>query len=222
MVQSTEPLGGPPAVAGVGSGREPHLPVGRLEDGTWLFAPLGSMYVVGDGARVVCHVCGDGLAAVSAQHARRHGLSLADYRERFGLNRKQSLIAPALAEARRAEGRRRWAANPGVREGLAVGQAMARSGELYELGAAAQPAGVRRPQGRAAASRDGASPALRADRERRSAAARARWDERARGLGFADLDAYLTARRTEGVSAHRVRVELGCGGSTSEKLLAGG
>lgn len=208
--------------AGAASSREPHLPVDRLVDGTWLFAPFGSMYVDEDGARVVCHVCGDALAAVSAQHARRHGLTLTAYRERFGLNRKQSLIAPVLAQARRVEGRRRWAENAGVREGLGVGQAMARSGELYALGAAAQPAGGRRPQGRAAASRDGASPALRADRDRRSAAARARWEERARGLGFVDLDAYLAARRAEGVTAHRVRVELGCGGTTSEKLLADG
>ena len=52
-------------------------------------APYGSMLAVDAGSRVVCHLCGEALAAVLAQHARRHGLTLADYRERFGLNGKQ-------------------------------------------------------------------------------------------------------------------------------------
>jgi hypothetical protein len=197
------------------------VPVGRLADGTWVYAPHGSVLPVEVGRRVVCHACGDALAAISAQHARRHGLSLAGYRERFGLNRKQSLTAPELAHKRRVEGQRRWANNAGVRDGLAVGQQMARSGVLYELGAAAQPAGARRPQGRAAASRAGASAALRADRERRTELARARWTERARAVGFAGLEEYLTQRRAEQVTAHRVRTELGCGGRTAERLLAG-
>lgn len=178
--------------------------------------------VVEDGARVVCHVCGDALAAVSAAHARRHGLTLEQYRERFGLNRKASLIAPVLAEKRRAEGLRRWASNAGVRDGLAVGQAMARSGVLYELGAAAQPAGTRRAQGRATATRDGAAPGLAEDRARRSAAARARWTERAEGLGFSSLEDYVACRRAEGASASRVRTELGCGWTGAERLLAHG
>ena len=40
-----------------------------------------------------------------------------------------------------------------------------------------------------------------------------------RDLGFADLAAYLVARRDEGASAHRVRVELGCGGSVAVRLI---
>ena len=66
---------------------------------------------------------------------------MSGYRERFGLNRKASLVSPVLAALRRDEGRRRWSANEGVRAGLAVGQEMARSGALYKLGAAAQPVG---------------------------------------------------------------------------------
>ncbi|MCK9826069.1 MucR family transcriptional regulator [Nocardioides cavernae] len=196
------------------------MPVDRLDDGTWVFAPYGSMLPIEDGARVVCHVCGAALAAISAQHARRHDLTLAGYRERFGLNRKQSLLAPALAETRRVEGKRRWAENDALRTGLAVGQGMARSGVLHELGTTAQPAGSRRRQGRAAASRSGASPALQAHRAAQSETARARWEERARELGFPTLDAYLTERRAHGGTAHRVRTELGCGGTTAVRLLA--
>lgn len=209
-------------LSGAGSQREPHVPTGRLPDGTWVYAPVGQMLVAASGRKVICHACGDPLAAVSAGHLRRHGLDPAAYRARFGLNRKTSLVAPLLTQARREEGRRRWKSNAGVRDGLAVGQEMARSGRLYELGAAAQPAGVRRPQGRRAASREGASAALRADREQRAAAARARWSERAQGLGFGDLDAYLQTRREEGATAHRVRTELGCGGSVAVRLLARG
>ena len=203
-----------------GREREPHVPVGRLDDGTWVYAPYGAMQPVEAGRRVVCHACGEALSAISAQHARRHGLTLDEYRERFGLNRKQSLAAPELAQKRRVEGQRRWAQNTGVRDGLAVGQQMARSGALYQLGAGAQPAGARRPQGRAAASRAGASAALRADRQRRSQLARERWTEQARALGFPGLDEYLVQRRAEGATAHRVRIELGCGGTTAVWLLA--
>src|SRR6478609_833528 len=94
----------------------------------WVFAPFGALLVVDSRRRVVCHACGDALTALSAQHVRRHGLTLVEYRERFGLNRKTSLVSPVLAEKRRGEGQRRWAENGGVRDGLAVGQAMARSG----------------------------------------------------------------------------------------------
>src|SRR3954469_21289471 len=81
---------------GAGREREPHVPVRRLKGGAWVFAPYGVMLPVDAGRRVVCHVCGDASAAVSAQHARRHGLTLTGHRERFGLNRKTSLLAPAL------------------------------------------------------------------------------------------------------------------------------
>jgi hypothetical protein len=201
---------------------EPHVPSGRLSDGSWLFAPVGSMLVVAGGERVVCHACGEALAAISAGHLRRHGMDLVGYRVRFGLNRKASLLAPALAAVRRAEGRRRWEGNEALRAGLAVGQAMARSGVLNELGAGAQPVGSRRVQGRVAASAAGASPALRAHREGRSAAARARWQARAVELGFDGLEGYLEARKGEGVSVARVRRELRCGGSAASRLVTEG
>jgi hypothetical protein len=211
--QPNPPLGGGASVL--------HVPMDRLDDGAWLYAPLGGMLVVAGGERVVCHACGDALAAITRHHVRRHGLDLGGYRERFGLNRKQSLIAPALAEVRREEGRRRWEANAGVRDGLAVGQAMAKSGELHDIGVAAQPAGSRRQQGRLPASREQAAPALAAHRAGRAAAARARWDAKARALGFSDLDAYLADRRAAGASPNRVRTELGLGGNTAKDLVAG-
>lgn len=208
------------SVVAAGSALEPHLPYARSGDGTWIYAPLGALLAVDDGARVVCHACGEQLTSISAGHLRsRHGMDPAGYRGRFGLNRKASLLAPALAQVRRDEGRRRWESNGGVRAGLAVGQRMAREGVLYELGAAAQPVGSRRSQGRSAASREGASPALRAHREQQSAAARQRWRARVKELGFVDVEDYLAVRRSDGSTAHRVRTELGCGGSVALRLL---
>ena len=136
---------------------EPHTPCDRRPDGTWLDAPYGRMLSVAGGERVVRHSCGDHLSAVSAGHLARHQLTLADYRTRVGLNRKASLVAPVLAEARAEEGRRRLASSARVRDGLALGQAMARDGTLVTLGQAAQPPGYRSAQGRTAASREGAS-----------------------------------------------------------------
>lgn len=199
---------------------DPHVPMGRLDDGTWLYGPFGEMLVVAGGDRVVCHACGDALEAVTRHHVRRHGLDLDGYRERFGLNRKQSLIAPTLQDVRRAEGLRRWQTNARVRDGLAVGQAMAKSGELHDIGVAAQPAGSRRRQGRHSASREGAGPALAAHRADRADAARKRWDARAKELGFTSLETYLADRRAGGATPNRVRTELRLGGTTAAKLLA--
>lgn len=207
------------AVALSRRGVEPHVPCDRLDDGTWVYAPYGRMMVSADGARVVCHACGEPLTAISRGHVARHDLDVAGYRERFGLNRKQSLIAPALAQTRRVEGRRRYEANDQVRDGLAVGQDVAQAGALHSLGAAAQPAGSRRRQGREPASRDGASPSLRAHRTKLSQAARVRWEAVVQRLGFDDLVAYLAARRPDGSTAHRVRREMGCGGSVAKRLL---
>jgi hypothetical protein len=204
------------------SALEPHTPLDRLEDGTWLYAPLGEVLVVAGGERVVCHACGDSMTAVSRQHVARHGLDLDAYRERFGLNRKQTMVAPVLAQVRREEGRRRWESNEGVRDGLAVGQAMARSGELHDIGAAAQPAGSRRRQGRRPASRDAAAPALGAVRAAQAAEARHRWEEQAHAHGFAGLEVYLAVRRASGPTAWQIRRELGCGSPMADRLLKEG
>ncbi len=71
----------------------------------WVKEPLvwprtakpGEMKVLADGELVECHVCGEPVRSVG-HHARwRHGLSPAEYRERFGLNRQTPLCAPAYS-----------------------------------------------------------------------------------------------------------------------------
>lgn len=59
-VQSSKPLR-----MSAGSAQEPHLPVDRLDDDTRVFAPCGARRAVDSGERVVRHMCGDALAAVS-------------------------------------------------------------------------------------------------------------------------------------------------------------
>jgi hypothetical protein len=56
---------------GPGCELEPHLPVARLPEDGWAYAPTGSMLACLGGARVVCHACGEQLTAISADHLRR-------------------------------------------------------------------------------------------------------------------------------------------------------
>lgn len=193
-----------------------------MDDGTSLYAPIDQVLAVASGERVVCHACGDALTAITRHHVRRHALDLPGYRARFGLNRKTALIAPGLAQTRRKEGRRRWETNAGVRDCLAVGQQMAKSGELPAIGVAAQPAGSRRRQGRRSGARQAASPALSAARTAQAAEAGQRWDARARQLGFADLEVYLDDRRNAGATVWQMRREFGCGSLMASRLLQDG
>jgi Probable Zinc-ribbon domain len=60
-------------------------PVGRLEDGTVFYAPLGEILCAGD-ELVCCHLCGRWLQTIGGTHLRVvHGWTLAEYREAFQL-----------------------------------------------------------------------------------------------------------------------------------------
>ena len=114
------------------------------------FAPIGELTLIEDGARVVCHLCGAGFAFLPG-HLPAHGWTAAGYREAFGLNRSTPLSSPAVRERRRELGLARYAADPRLREGLAQGQALARSGELLALSHAVQQPGNARAQRRSQA-----------------------------------------------------------------------
>ncbi len=58
----------------------------------------GEMRVLARGELVECHVCGEPVVSVG-HHARwQHKMSPAKYRERFGLNRRTPLCAPAYSQ----------------------------------------------------------------------------------------------------------------------------
>ncbi len=151
------------------------------------FAPVGELLMVDGGERVVCHLCGRALMMLGASLLRQHGWTAALYREAFGLRRGASLCAPAMIERRRLLGLERYETKRHVREGLGVGQAMARSGRLLELSHGAQPKGSARVETRRRAG-ERTAPV----RQRTSAAAKARLHARLVELGFADdLVGYL-------------------------------
>ncbi len=92
---------------------EAHIPVGRLPDGTPVYAPVGRMAALDGLRRVRWHACGAVLAHLSADHLGRHALTPDGYRNRYGLPPGASLTAPGVAAAKAAEGRARYAANGG-------------------------------------------------------------------------------------------------------------
>ncbi len=133
---------------------------GRLSDGTWVYAPYGAMLAVEAGRRVVCHVCGDALSAISAQHAARHSLTFAGYRERFGL--KPEAVAARTGARREAPGGGK--ASVGREQGrhgrsLCPGSAWPGPGPCTSSALPRSQRARGGSQGRAAASRDGASEA---------------------------------------------------------------
>ncbi|MGY2004249.1 MucR family transcriptional regulator [Blastococcus sp. SYSU DS1024] len=92
---------------------EPHVPIGRLDDGTPVYAPPGRLLAVDGQRRVRCHACGALLAHISADHVRRHGLTPDGYRSRFGLPPGASLTAPSVVAAKAVDGKARYVANGG-------------------------------------------------------------------------------------------------------------
>jgi hypothetical protein len=60
--------------------------IARLADGTSYFAPLGEIPYDPDEDRVQCHLCGEWLRTIGGAHLiKRHGWTVAQYREAFAL-----------------------------------------------------------------------------------------------------------------------------------------
>jgi hypothetical protein len=76
-------------------------PVGRLEDGTPIYAPIGEM--LQDGDRVRCHLCGRWLRTVAGQHLiAAHQMTTEEYRELFHLDVSASTACADTSELTRA------------------------------------------------------------------------------------------------------------------------
>jgi hypothetical protein len=205
------PVQGPVPISRTGV----HRPLGLLPDGTGYFAQLGKLEFVEDGRRVVCHLCGKSFRLLSASHLRRHGWTSSDYRFAFGLNRGTPLCAADESARRREIGLERYRNNRRVRDGLARGQEMVRSGEALAMAHAAMPRGTARLQRRlqAAAGSQNQRDALRASAEARRA-------QSIRELGFRSEGAYLKdryVRRGWGIAP--IKAELQVGSGVVESLL---
>jgi ROS/MUCR transcriptional regulator protein len=77
--------------------------VGRLEDGTPYFAPLGQLPWDPDEDRLKCHLCGLWFRFLGSSHLlRTHGWTLAQYREAFQLRGNVPTCSEQLSATHRA------------------------------------------------------------------------------------------------------------------------
>ncbi len=181
-----------------------------LADGTVCYAPVGE--VVTDGPLVICHLCGRSFRSVAA-HLASHGWTKQRYCAAFGLELSQSLEGLETRKLRAAALTARLVFDPAIREGSAAGRARAKSGELARDAAAAArgrsfPEQRRRKASVVRTARPSAVVAQanrdRADRRLADIAAAA-----ARQRGYADIGAYVSARRRAGLSLAAISKEAG-------------
>src|SRR5437763_1703824 len=148
---------------------------------------------------------------------RRHGWTAELYRVTFGLNRSTALCSPAVAERRRAIGMDRYQRNARVRNGLAQGQALARSGQLLEMSHA-----VQRPGMASLERRQRSGEVTAASRIVRRAAAAARRRDRVAEFGFESERDYLIDRYVvREWPVARIKAELEIGSATLTEILDG-
>jgi ROS/MUCR transcriptional regulator protein len=156
---------------------------------------------------VQCHLCGHWYRILSSSHLlHAHGISASDYRQLVGLRPRHPLQAPARSAAQADLMRRRIVAEPALRAAMAVGERLARSGELQPLARRALgerlPTLERERQLATAGSRMGTA---------RAEAFRARREQQARALGFAGLEDFYRRRyRDQRAPMDDLAIELGC------------
>jgi hypothetical protein len=76
------------------------LAMGRLEDGTPYFAPVGEIAYDGDEDRVQCHLCGGWFRLVGGTHLNStHGWTLERYRHAFRLPKGVPTCSRELSES---------------------------------------------------------------------------------------------------------------------------
>ena len=171
-----------------GQSRPRDKPLGHLLDGTAYYAPLGELPLDTDAGLVQCHLCGNWFRQLHHAHLGRHGYTVDEYREAFGLRTRHPLQAPDLSELRSRTMSRLLQTDERVRAGVQVGLEMARSGRLYALRVEADASRARRLE--AVRVRQATALAMGEVRTRRLIAER---EQRARDLGHSSLQAYLDA-----------------------------
>lgn len=191
--------------------------VGRLEDGTPYFAPLGELPYDPDEDRVQCHLCGRWYRTIAGSHLQgAHGWTEDDYREAFGLERSHGLVAKGTAERLAQNFRRRLAADPQLRALVLQQRQRVASGELRWRGSG--------PQRLEHARKSTANVAAASERRIAGRSAQARRDRRrdaqkvAGRLGFPDIAAYLGDRLAGGFTLRAIASETGRDVSWVKKL----
>jgi hypothetical protein len=163
----------------------------RLLDGTPAFHAVGELLVDGDEGLVCCGLCGRWFRALPS-HLHAHGWTADEYRAAFGLNAQRPLQAPAVSRAQSGRLKRRIETDERVQAGMRKGLAMARSGELNELGRLADAERGRALERRRRTLAQGS----RLDRARAERFREER-ERRARALGYAGVEDLLRRRYLE-------------------------
>jgi hypothetical protein len=186
--------------------------VGRLEDGTPYFAPMGELVLDPARERVRCHLCGGWYRALAPTHLRFHGWDHRQYKAAIGLASRRPLQVPGLVAAHRRVMEELLRTTPSVREALRVAQQRLIAGEVVRPVA-------RGPQ-RLEHRRKSAEAARAASAAQKARATRAR-SARVRALGYATVGDYLRWRYlVDHASLEAIERELGTGQATLAGLMS--
>ncbi|WP_268238039.1 MucR family transcriptional regulator [Nakamurella endophytica] len=167
-----------------------------------------------------CAACGRWLNTVSGSHlTARHGLTVAQYRQRYGLQLRRVLEAPQRRAQRSASTRQRMEREPRLKALVDRAVGRAKSGELATAYRDAMTAGSRRSAQRAERREQLVSRAQEGSR-RSAQRSRDQRDARAADLGFLDVASYLRDRHGRGWSVFKMAAELGSSRQSVTALLA--
>ena len=191
-----------------------HSHLWHLPDGTGLHAPLGVIQVEEATGRLCCHLCGNWFRSLGS-HVGVHGHTADSYRAELGLCRGEPLIRRELSAAISARQKAAYGSSDVVRERLAAGQELARSGALSTVAVQARsdnplPAEALARQARALAA------GRRTVAGQREAALRSVLED----SGCPDLPSYLRLRYGRGASLADLAAETGLGRDRLRREIA--
>lgn len=181
-----------------------HAHLWSLPDGTGLHAPPGELVIDSATGRVCCHLCGRWYVSLGG-HIRAHGHTADSYRDAMGLCRSRPLVAKALSRSIATRQSQAYRRSPELRDRLAVGQQLTRTGRLATLARTARATSAS-PEGTRI--RRAALDAGRATRAAQRDQALAR---RLRELGFEELGEYLRDAYSAGASLRSLAKVTGLG-----------
>jgi ROS/MUCR transcriptional regulator protein len=181
-----------------------HAHLWSLPDGTGLHAPYGQLVFEPGTGRVCCHLCGRWFISLGG-HLHRHGHNAESYRDLMGLCRSRPLVAETLSRSIATRQRKAYRRSPALRAQLAVGQELAKTGQLATL---ASTANADNPSPELARLRRAA---LEAGRVTRAAERDRVLAQRLHALGFDDLAGYLRHGCSSGLSLRAMSKATGLG-----------
>lgn len=195
----------------------PAQPDAWLPDGTAVYGQVGVVAIDEASATVQCAMCGRWLNTVSGAHlTKRHGITVGEYRERYGLGLRTVLEAPQRRQQRRESTLERMKREPNLQRLLEQGAEQARDGRRpVETAQNVSVANSRRLERAIQLKQRG-----RRGSQATQLAAKQRLQSRAATLGFNDIATFLADRHAAGASTSSISAELACAWETVAALLS--